>query len=146
MTTVEKIMQGKANEIWTVGPDVSVFDAIKMMDKHSVGALPVVQDNKLVGILSERDYARKVILKDRSSKTTLVKEIMTSRVFYTHPQQNIEECMAVMSEHKIRHLPVLEEGKLIGVISIGDVVKDIISEQQYKIEQLENTISWSESY
>ena len=146
MTTVEKIMQNKPAETWTISPDASVYDAIKMMDEHLVGALPVVLADKLVGIISERDYARKVILKDRSSKTTLVKEIMTSRVFHTYPDQKIEECMAVMSEHHIRHLPVINEGKLMGIISIGDVVKDIISEQQFKIEQLEHTISWSESY
>ena len=146
MSTIEKLIGNKGKDVWTVSPDDSVFEAIKQMDQYSVGALPVVLDDKLVGIISERDYARKVILKDRSSKTTLVKEIMTTRVFHTSPQQKIEECMAVMSEHHIRHLPVLEDEKLVGIISIGDVVKDIISEQQFKIEQLENTITWSEAY
>lgn len=116
------------------------------MNEKSVGALPVVLDDKLVGILSERDYARKVILEDRSSKETQVKEIMTKRVFHTSPEQKVEECMAVMTEHHIRHLPVITDGKLSGMISVGDVVKYIISDQKFKIEQLEQTISWGESY
>ena len=146
MSTIEKLISNKGSDVWTVSPDDSVYEAIKKMNDHSVGALPVVHGDKLVGIISERDYARKVILKDRSSKETRVKEIMTTRVFHTFPKQKIEECMAVMSEHHIRHLPVMVDEKLIGIISIGDVVKDIISEQQFKIEQLENTISWSETY
>ena len=116
------------------------------MDDKGVGALAVVQNDGLVGIISERDYARKVILKDRSSKETKVKEIMSTRVFHTFPEQKIEECMAVMTEHHIRHLPVIKDNKLVGMISLGDVVKEIISEQQFKIEQLEHTISWEESY
>lgn len=146
MSTIEKLISNKGSEVWTISPDDSVYEAIKQMNEHSVGALPVVLGSKLVGIISERDYARKVILKDRSSKETRVKEIMTTRVFHTFPKQKIEECMAVMSEHHIRHLPVLVDEKLVGIISISDVVKDIISEQKFKIEQLENTISWSETY
>ena len=146
MSVIEKLIEAKGNELWTISPEDSVFDAIKEMNEHSIGALPVVLDGKLVGIISERDYARKVILKSRSSKETLVKEIMTTRVFHTFPKQKISECMVVMSKHHIRHLPVVENEKLVGMISIGDVVKDIISEQKFKIEQLEHTISWSESY
>lgn len=146
MSTIEKLIETKGTELWTISPEDSVFDAIKEMNEHSIGALPVTLEGKLVGIISERDYARKVILKDRSSKETKVKEIMTTRVFHTFPRQKIEECMVVMSEHHIRHLPVMENEKLIAMISIGDVVKDIISEQQFKIEQLEHTISWGESY
>ncbi|MDH5601220.1 MAG: CBS domain-containing protein [Gammaproteobacteria bacterium] len=146
MSTIEKLIRNKARDIWTIAPDDTVYEAIKQMNDHSVGALPVTAGGKLVGIISERDYARKVILKDRSSKQTRVREIMTTRVFHTFPDQKIEECMAVMSEHHIRHLPVLDNEKLVGIISIGDVVKDIISEQQFKIEQLENTITWSETY
>lgn len=116
------------------------------MNDKSIGALPVVEDNKLVGIVSERDYARKVILENRTSKDTLVKEIMTEHVFHVLLSHKVEECMALMTEHHIRHLPVLNEGKLYGMISVGDVVKFIISDQQFKIEQLENTISWGESY
>lgn len=146
MSTIARLIDTKGSELWTISPDDSVFDAIKAMNEHSVGALPVVDNGKLVGIISERDYARKVILNNRSSKETKVKEIMTTRVFHTSPEQKIEECMVIMTEHHIRHLPVIVEGKLTGMISVGDVVKDIISEQQFKIEQLEHTISWGESY
>lgn len=146
MSTIEKLIDINGSKVWTISPEDSVFDAIKKMNEHSVGALPVVLGDKLVGIISERDYARKVILKDRSSKETQVKEIMTERVFHTFPRQKINECMAVMSEHHIRHLPVVVDEKLVGMISIGDVVKYIISEQEFKIEQLEHTISWGESY
>jgi len=116
------------------------------MSEKAVGALPVVIDEKLIGIVSERDYTRKVILEGRTSKETKVKEIMTAKVFHTSLNQKVEECMAVMSEHRIRHLPVINEGELIGMVSIGDVVKHVISDQKFKIEQLEQTISWGESY
>lgn len=146
MNTIEKLMSSKKTEVWTVSPDSSVFDAIKKMNEKSVGALPVVENEKLVGIISERDYARKVILENRSSKETLVKEIMTNRVFHVLPDNKVEECMALMTEHHIRHLPVLTDGRLSGMISVGDVVKYIISDQKLKIEQLEKDISWGESY
>jgi signal-transduction protein with cAMP-binding, CBS, and nucleotidyltransferase domain len=146
MATIEKILNNKGNTVWHVSPDVTVYDAIKEMDSKGVGALPVVVNDKLVGIISERDYARKIILNNRSSKETLVKEIMSVKVFHTFPGQKVVECMAVMTEHHIRHLPVVTDGKLTGMISLGDVVKEIISEQQFKIEQLEHTISWEESY
>lgn len=145
MNTIEKILDGN-NKIWTILPDDTVFNAIKKMNEKSVGALPVVSDDKLVGIISERDYARKVILEDRRSKDTKVKEIMTEKVFHVTPTQKIDECMAIMTEHHIRHLPVLTDGKLSGMISVGDVVKYIISDQKFKIEQLEKDISWGESY
>jgi len=146
MATVEKVINNKGSNVWHISPDATVFDAVKEMDNKGVGALPVVVDDRLVGIISERDYARKIILKNRSSKETLVRDIMTERVFHTFPKQGITECMAVMTEHHIRHLPVVVEGKLVGMISLGDVVKEVISEQQFKIEQLEHTISWGESY
>lgn len=146
MSTIDKLIGAKETELWTISPEDSVFDAIKEMNKRSVGALPVVANDKLVGIISERDYARKVILNNRSSKETKVKEIMTERVFHTFPEQKIEDCMVLMTEHHIRHLPVLTEGKLSGMISLGDVVKYIISDQKFKIEQLEHNISWGESY
>lgn len=146
MATVEKMLQGKDGKIWSIGPDETVYAAIEKMDEKSIGALPVTLDDELIGILSERDYARKIVLKNRSSKTTSVKEIMTTRVLYTYPQQSIDECMAVMTNHRIRHLPVISDNRLVGIISLGDVVKEIISEQQFKIEQLEHTISWGESY
>ena len=146
MNTIEKIIGSNNAKVWTISPEDTVFDAIKKMNDKSVGALPVVENDNLIGIVSERDYARKVILKNRSSKETLVKEIMTDKVFYVAPSHKVEECMALMTKHHIRHLPVIAEGKLSGMVSVGDVVKFIISDQQFKIEQLEHTISWGESY
>ena len=146
MSTVEKLLGTEKKDVWAVNPDNTVFDAIKLMNEKSVGALAVILNDKLIGIISERDYARKVILEGRGSKETKVKEIMTTRVFHTFPEQKIEECMAIMTEHHIRHLPVMNGEKLSGMISVGDVVKYVISDQKFKIEQLENTISWGESY
>lgn len=146
MSTIEKLLDNKNNDIWTISSEDSVFDAIKMMNEKSVGALPVVDEDNLVGIISERDYTRKVILEGKTSKGTKVKEIMSSKVFYTFPEQKIEECMAIMTEHHIRHLPVMISGKLSGMISVGDVVKHVISDQKFKIEQLEHNITWGESY
>ena len=146
MNTIDKLIDLKSSEVWTISTDDTVFDAIKKMNDKSIGALPVVENDKLVGIISERDYARKVILENRSSKDTLVKEIMTERVFHVLPDNKIEECMTLMTKHHIRHLPVVNKGKLCGMISVGDVVKFIISDQQFKIEQLEHNISWGESY
>ena len=116
------------------------------MDKKQVGALTVLHEGSLVGVISERDYARKIILKGRSSKGTLVQDIMTRHVYHAVPEQNIEECLVMMNSHRFRHLPVIDEDKLIGLISIGDVVKEIIEDQKYTIKQLENYISWEESY
>ncbi|MDH5407719.1 MAG: CBS domain-containing protein [Gammaproteobacteria bacterium] len=146
MTTVAELLKQKSAEIYSVSPNHTVFDAIKLMDEYGIGALAVVSGESLAGILSERDYARKVILKGRSSKETKVKDIMTAEVFYTSPEEDINACMVVMTEHHIRHLPVLENSKLVGMISLGDVVKDIIKEQKDKIKQLEKNISWGESY
>ena len=146
MNNIEKLLDTKNKEIWTVSPDDSVFDAIKKMSDKSIGALPVVRDEKLIGIISERDYTRKVILEGRTSKETKVKDIMTTKVFHASENQKIEECMAVMTKHHIRHLPVVTDGELSGMISIGDIVKYIISDQKFKIEQLEKDISWGESY
>lgn len=145
MNTIDKLLDAN-NKIWTISPNDTVFDAIKKMNEKSIGALPVIVDDKLVGIISERDYARKVILEDRRSKDTQVKDIMTERVFHVLPTHKVDECMAIMTEHHIRHLPVLTDGKLSGMISVGDVVKYIISDQKFKIEQLEKDISWGESY
>ena len=141
MKKVRDILQIKGREVWSIGPNESVFDALKLMAEKGVGALVVLEVSKVVGIISERDYARKVILHGRSSPTTRVSEIMTTRVAYAQPQQNIDECMAIMTEKRIRHLPVMEEGCLVGVISIGDLVKSIITEQQFIIEQLERYIT-----
>ncbi len=141
MITVGELLDRKGHGIWSVTPQQTVFDAIKLMDEKGVGALTVVKDNILVGMISERDYARQVILKGRSSKDTQVSEIMTAQVYYTFPSQTVDDCMIVMSERRIRHLPVLKGDELVGMISIGDVIKDIIAEQKYIIEQLENKIA-----
>ena len=141
MSTVKEILRTKGREVWSVAPDASVYDALKLMANKNVGAVLVMDANHLVGILSERDYARKVILYGKSSKDTLVQEIMTERVVYVRPEQTAEECMALMTDKRVRHLPVLEDDQVIGVISIGDVVKSIISQQEFVIEQLEHYIS-----
>ena len=146
MITVRELLKNKGREVWSINPEDSVFAAIKTMDDKHVGALAVVKDDKLVGIVSERDYARKVILRRRTSKETRVKEIMTTQVYYTHPNQPIDECLVIINERRIRHLPVMYNDRLVGIISVGDVVKEIIKEQKYTIQQLENQLSWTESY
>jgi len=138
--TVREILRKKGQDVWFIAPESSVYKAIEMMaDKH-VGALVVIATEKLVGIISERDYARKVILHGKASKDTTVEEIMTHKVVCVRPEQSVEECMAVMTDKRVRHLPVLKDKKVLGVISIGDVVKEVISEQRYTIEQLEHYI------
>ena len=144
--TVEQLLADKGYKIWSVAPEETVFNAIKLMAEKDIGALPVLLSGKLVGILSERDYTRKVILQDRSSKNTRVMEIMTTEVFHISPAMSIDECMRIMSKNHFRHLPVVLDNELIGIISILDVVKAIIHEQKDKIEQLEHNISWGESY
>lgn len=140
MKIVNQLLQAKGHEIWSVTPDTTVYDALKLMADKNVGALLVLEAEKLVGIFSERDYARKVILKGRSSKNTPVKDIMSSEVFFVRCDQSIDECMTLMTNKRVRHLPVLESKELVGLISIGDVVKAIISEQEFTIKQLENYI------
>ena len=141
MKLVKNILDSKGNEIWHVAPDDSVLDAVRMMAEKGVGALLVMDDAKLVGIISERDYARKVILKGRSSKKTPVKDIMTAEVICARPEQSVEECMLMMTENRIRHLPVMQDEKTVGVLSIGDLVKAIIEEQHFTIKQLEMYIT-----
>ena len=144
MITVGELLDRKGHGIWSIGPDDTVFDAIKLMDDKGVGALAVLKEGALVGMISERDYARRVILKGRASKETKVKDIMSSQVYYTFPSQTVDDCRVVMSERRIRHLPVLKGDELIGMISIGDLVKDIIAEQEFIIEQLEHYIAGDE--
>ena len=141
MPTVRQLLQEKGHIVWSIGPDESVYDAIKLMAEKGIGALIVVDRAKTVGMLSERDYARKVILVGRSSKETKIREIMTTQVISADPHQSVQECMTIMTEKRIRHLPVMEDDQLIGMISIGDLVKAIIAEQQFVISQLEHYIS-----
>jgi IMP dehydrogenase len=138
---VKDLLEIKNKEVWTIEPGASVYNAIAKMADKQIGALVITEGNKVVGIITERDYARKVILQDKSSKNTAVREIMTERVIYVQPNQKIEECMALMTEKRIRHLPVLDGDKLIGMVSIGDVVRGLISEKEFIIDQLTRYIS-----
>ncbi len=140
MNTVRHILQVKGTQIWTIGPDETVFEALRSMAKKDVGALIVMENEQMVGIISERDYARKVILQGKTSRETKVREIMTSTVITVHPDQTIEECMDLLITRRIRHLPVVENDRLIGVISIGDVLNDIIHRQRQVISSLENKV------
>ncbi len=141
MINVRDILQEKGREVWRVSPQTSVFDALKLMADRNIGALLVLEGEKLAGIFSERDYARKVILKGKASKDTAVAEIMTAVVVTVGSSQTVEECMELMTANRIRHLPVLDGEDLAGVISIGDVVKAIISDREFTIKQLENYIT-----
>jgi CBS domain-containing protein len=141
MKQVHQLLADKGRSVWQVKPDTSVYDAISLMAEKEIGALMVVDEGRPTGLISERDYARKVILSGRSSKQTRVKEIMSRRVACVGPNRTIEECMALMTEKRARHLPVIEHKELIGIISIGDLVKAIISEQKFMIEQLEHYIT-----
>jgi CBS domain-containing protein len=140
MYTVKDILDDKGHEVWTISPDAKVISALKLMAEKSIGALVVMDGKKLRGILSERDYARKIMLQGKSSLDTLVKEIMTSQVLGVSLEATVEECMALMTKKRIRHLPVVEKGKLLGLVSIGDVVKSVISQQKIAIEHLQNYI------
>lgn len=141
MTTVRQIIQTKGPDVWTVSPDDCVRDVLQMLIERKIGALPVVDGGKLVGIISERDYVRKVALSDKLSLGTEVGKIMTTQVCYVEPTQTVEDCMALMTDKRVRHLPVLDGEKLVGIVSIGDLVKNIISHQEFMIKQLEHYIS-----
>ncbi|HEX7022335.1 MAG TPA: CBS domain-containing protein, partial [Trueperaceae bacterium] len=141
VTTVGQILNRKGHEVLSISPTASVYEAIRKMAQHQVGALVVLERGTLSGIISERDYARKVILQGRRSRETAVREVMTREVVTVRPEQSTFYCMEVMTEGRVRHLPVLDEGRLVGIISIGDVVKSIISQQEFMIEELERYIS-----
>ncbi|RJS93083.1 CBS domain-containing protein [Salinisphaera sp. Q1T1-3] len=141
MTTINDLLRDKPSSVWTVGPDDSVYDALQLMSDKNIGAVLVMDDGHLVGLLSERDYARKLVLENRSSRETPVRDVMTQRVAYVAPTKEVEQCLALMTDKRFRHLPVLDNGKLIGLVSIGDLVKAIIADKQFIIEQLESYIS-----
>ncbi|TWG81003.1 CBS domain-containing protein [Cupriavidus gilardii J11] len=142
MKTARQVLETKPIQaIYSIQPGATVYAALQLMAEKGIGALLVMEHGKIVGILSERDYARKVILMQRTSRDTLVRDIMTTSVIYVRANQSTDECMALMTQHRLRHLPVMEGDELIGMLSIGDLVKDIISEQRFIIEQLEQYIS-----
>jgi CBS domain-containing protein len=140
MTTVKHVLDQKGYDVYFIHPDASVFDAIKMMAENNIGSLVVLDDGKLVGLIAERHYAREIILRGRTSRGTLVRDIMSKEVICARSDQPVEECMAVMTTKGVRHLPVLEHGRLVGIVSIGDMVKSVISDQKFMIEQLEHFI------
>jgi CBS domain-containing protein len=141
MKTVREILQRKGSVVWSVSPEATVFEALELMAEKNLGAVLVIKNDRVVGIMSERDYARKIILHGKNSKETTVREIMSSLVIYVNTSLNVEECMALMINKRIRHLPVIENGRLSGIISIGDVVDAIIDEKEFVIDQLVNYIT-----
>ncbi len=141
MKQVTDLLNVKGREVWSLAPDSTVYDAIDLMAHRGIGALLVMEGERLVGIVSERDYARKVVLKGRSSRDTLVREIMTEQVICIRPQLTVEEAMALMTDKRVRHLPVVVDKKVVGVISIGDVVRGIIEDREFEIQQLTNYIT-----
>ena len=140
MKTVKELLHGKSQAVATIEPTARVFDALKRMAEKDIGALLVVEGERLVGIISERDYARKVILLGKSSHDMAVREIMTERPICVHPGNTVDECMALMTDKRVRHLPVIDRDRVVGVLSIGDLVKETISQQQFVIKQLESYI------
>ena len=141
MSTVRCILQKKGNAVYSISPNSCVYDALEDLEERNLGSLVVVENGKLIGVFTERDYARKVILKGRSSKETLVRDIMSSRPIFVNPDNTLEDCMRLMSDKFIRHLPVLEDDQLVGVISIGDVVRYTIDEKDFIIGNLEHYIT-----
>ena len=140
MTTVKHMLDKKGHDVHSIGPDATVFDALQMMDAYNIGALVVLDGERLVGIVSERDYARQIVLKGKSSSKTQVRDIMSTEVISARIDQTVEACMAVMTARSVRHLPVLEHKRVVGLISIGDTVRTVIDDQKFIIEQLEHYI------
>ncbi len=139
-STISEILDQKGSNVWSISPDATVFEAVQMMAEKNVGALLVTEKGKLVGIVSERDYTRKVVLRGKTSRATAVREILSGNVVHVTPSHSVEDCMRLMTEHRVRHLPVLEDAKLVGVVSIGDLVNWIISAQTSRIQQLQTYI------
>ena len=140
MTKLKMLLKDKGHDIWSVGPDDTVLDAIKMLAEKDIGALIVIKDDKPVGIFTERDYARNVYLKGKSSLDTAVRDVMVAPVICVKPVQTVDECMALMTAKRFRHLPIMDGDELVGMVSIGDLVKSVIAEQQFTIEQMEQYI------
>jgi CBS domain-containing protein len=140
MTTVQQLLDQKGRNIWSIPPDTTVFDALTEMAEKDIGSLLVMDGDKLVGIITERHYARSVILKGKTSPATLVRDIMERRIIVARPEQSVEQCMALISDKRVRHLPVLDGEKPIGMVSIGDLVKSMVSDQKFMVDQLQNYI------
>ena len=140
MKSLKQLIDAKGGQVWSIAPDATVFEALKLMAQKDIGALLVMDGTRLAGIMSERDYARKVILQGKSSQDLAVRDIMTAEVVKIDPSRTVEECMSLMTQRRIRHLPVCEGEKLVGVLSIGDLVKEVIAEQEQTIKQLESYI------
>jgi CBS domain-containing protein len=140
MTTIRQLLREKGPKVFSVGPNETVYDAIRKMADENVGSLVVMEGETIIGIITERHYARNVVLKGRTSPATRVRDIMETNVLYARPDQSVEECMAIMTDQRVRHLPVIDQGKLVGIVSIGDLVKDIIGDQKFIIDQLEHLI------
>jgi len=140
MTTVERLLDRKGSVVWTIGPEETVLDAIKVLASKDIGALVVVEGEDVIGMFTERDYARNVFLKGKSSPETLVRDVMAKPVIFVRPENSIDECMSLMTRKRVRHLPVLDHGDLVGMLSLGDLVKNVIDEQKFTIEQLEHYI------
>ncbi len=143
MITVKEILKGKSGNVLTISPQDSIYRALEIMAEKNLGALVVVENEKVVGLFSEREYARNVVLKGKTSKDTTVKELMNSKVCFVRPEQTLDECLVLFTEKRTRHLPVIDEGKLMGIISIGDAVKQYVAEKEFTIQQLENYITGS---
>jgi len=141
MTTIKHVLEKKGHDVHSIHPDASVFDALRLMAELNIGSLVVLEEDQLVGIITERNYAREIVLKGKTSRGTVVRDIMSTKVDCVRPDQSVEECMAIMTARAVRHLPVLEHGRLIGIVSIGDMVNSVIDDQKFIIEQLEHYVS-----
>jgi CBS domain-containing protein len=140
MMTIKHVLAQKGRVVRAIHPDATVFDALKLMAGHNVGSMAVLENGTIVGLITERHYAREIVLKGRTSPGTRVRDVMSTKVVFARPDQTVEECMAIMTAKAVRHLPVLEDGRLVGLVSIGDMVKSVIGDQQFIIEQLEHYI------